>query len=104
MNAKYFLGALAVSVLLIASCGKKTGGCYKGEKAWVKDFSESDTCGILFRLEDGTYLEPINLSEFNNLPLNHDDLVWISYKPASGASLCGKGDIVEIKCLADREY
>ena len=42
MNAKYFLGALAFSVLLIASCGKKTGGCYKGEKAWVKDFSESD--------------------------------------------------------------
>jgi hypothetical protein len=104
MNAKYFLGALAVSVLLIASCGKKTGGCYKGEKAWVKDFTDSDTCGILFQLEDGTKLEPINLSEFSGMEFNHGDLVWISYKPASGASLCGMGDIVEIKCLAEREY
>lgn len=104
MRRFVFPSFLFVGLALIASCGKDTGGCAKGEKAWVKDYSESDTCGIVFELEDGTELEATNLSEYINFGFTHDKKIWISYKEASGASLCGRGEIVEIKCLAEREY
>jgi hypothetical protein len=104
MKTKYIIGALAISALVVASCGKDSGGCFKGEKAVVKDFTDSDSCGIVFQLEDGTKLEPTNLAEFKGIEYTHGALVWISYKPASGASTCGIGDIVEIKCVAEREY
>lgn len=104
MNAKYIFGILLLSGIALTSCGKKTGGCYKGEKAWVKDFSDSDTCGILFKLEDGTYLEPTNLIEFPGINYTEGQLVWVSYKETSGASLCGLGEIVELKCVTEREY
>jgi hypothetical protein len=105
MNAKYIFGILAVSALSFTSCGKKTGGCARGEKAVVKNYTaESDTCGILFQLEDGTKLEPTNLSNFQDIDYTHGALVWVSYKPASGASTCGMGDIVEMKCISEREY
>ena len=105
MNAKYVFGILAISALTITSCGKKTGGCFKGEKAVVKDFSDqSDSCGIVFQLEDGTKLEPTNLVNFQGIDYTHGQLIWVSYKPASGASLCGLGEIVELKCVSEREY
>jgi hypothetical protein len=104
MNAKYIFGILAVSALSFTSCGKKTGGCFKGEKAVVKDFTDSDSCGIVFQLEDGTKLEPTNLSNFQGIDYSHGSLVWVSYKPASGASTCGLGEIVELKCVSEREY
>jgi len=103
MKAKYILGILAISTLTFASC-KKNNGCSLSEKAIVKDFTDTDTCGIVFQLEDGTKLEPTNLAEFAGLEYNHGDLVWISYKPASGASTCGIGEIVEIRCVSEREY
>lgn len=104
MKMRYILGVVSVAVLAFASCGKKTGGCYKGEKAVVKDFSESDTCGIVFQLEDGTKLEATNLAEFPGIDYSHGSLVWVSYKPASGASTCGIGEIVELRCVSERDY
>lgn len=103
MKAKYILGILAISTLTFASC-KKNNGCYNSEKAKVRDFTSTDSCSIVFELEDGTKLEPTNLAEFASLDYNEGDLVWLSYKPASGASTCGLGDIVEIKCVSEREY
>lgn len=104
MKTKFVLGIFAVAVLAFASCGKKTGGCYKGEKAVVTDYSESDTCGVVFTLEDGTVLEATNLAEFKGIEYNTGTLVWISYKETSGASTCGMGEIVEIRCISKREY
>lgn len=104
MKASYIFAAFAFSALLIASCGKNTGGCYKGEKAKIRDFSASDSCGIVIQLEDGTKLEPTNLAEFKGIEYTEGKLIWVSYKPASGASTCGLGEIVEIKCIAERPY
>lgn len=98
------LGLMALSVIAFGSCGKNTGGCRKGEKAWVEDYSDSDTCGIVFKLEDGTKLEATNLAEFSNMQFEHGDLLWVSYKETSGASTCGLGEIVEMKCIAERPY
>jgi len=104
MNSKIIFGALSLSALLITSCGKDTGGCVGGEKAVVKDFTDSDTCGIVFQLEDGTKLEPTNLAEFSGMTFENGDLLWVSYKDASGASTCGIGEIVKMKCINTREY
>ena len=104
MKANYIAGILAVLAFSFAAC-KKNNGCSRSEKAVVKDFSESDSCGVIFELvEDGTKLEPINLPEFAGLDYEHGDLVWISWKEASGASTCGLGEIVEIRCVSEREY
>lgn len=104
MKAKYVVGILAVFALTFVAC-KKNNGCSRSEKAVVKDFSASDTCGIVFQLvEDGTKLEPTNLAEHGGMEYNHGDLVWISWKKTSGASTCGLGEIVEIRCVSEREY
>lgn len=105
MRTKYVFGILALTALMISSCGKKTGGCPGGEKAIVKDFSEeSDSCGIVIQLEDGTKLEATNLIEFQNIDFSHGTLLWVSYRDVSGTSLCGLGEIVELKCVSEREY
>jgi hypothetical protein len=101
MKAKYLLGLLVMTTISIAAC-KKNNGCSRSEKAWVVDLSDSDTCGIVFRLEDNEYLEATNLSEFKEY--GDGDLVWISYKSTSGASTCDLGEIVKIRCLSDREF
>jgi len=103
MKAKFIFGILAVATLTFASC-KKNNGCSFSEKAVVKDFSYTDSCGIVFQLEDGTKLEPTNLAEHSGMEYKSGDLVWLSYKPASGASTCGLGEIVEIRCVSKREY
>jgi len=103
MKAFYILAISSLVGYTAVSC-KKNNGCARSEKAVVKDFSDSDTCGIIFQLEDGTKLEPTNLAEFKGLPYNHNDKVWISYKPADGASKCGIGEIVKIRCVSAREY
>ena len=97
------VGLLGLFSLSLVAC-KKNNGCARSEKAWVKDFSNSDTCGIVFQLEDGTKLEPTNLAEFAGMEYENGDLVWISYKPTSGASTCGIGEIVKIRCVSEREY
>ena len=103
MKTKLILGTLFIALISFTSCNKNNG-CSKSEKAWVRDFSETDTCGIVFQLEDGTKLEPVNLAEFSTMNFAEGDLVWLSYKGASGASTCGIGDIVEIRCVSEREY
>jgi len=104
MKKILFLGMLASTVLVFSAC-KKNNGCSQSEKAVVRDFSEtSDTCGILFQLEDGTKLEPNNLTEYPLMNYEEGELVWLSYKAASGTSICGLGDVVKIKCISEREY
>lgn len=103
MKIKSIVIIFALAGLFTISC-KKNNGCAKSEKAVVFDFSDSDTCGIVFQLEDGSYVEPSNLSEYSALELTDGKLIWLSWKETSGASLCGIGTIGEIKCISDREY
>ena len=94
---------LVIGSLTILGC-KKNNGCAWSEKAWIRDYSDSDTCGVLIELEDGTKLEPNNWTEHNPATWTNGALVWVSYKEASGASICNTGEIVEIKCLSEREF
>ncbi|WP_027420186.1 hypothetical protein [Crocinitomix catalasitica] len=101
MKSKLLLGLLALIAISFAAC-KKNNGCSRSEKAWVMDLSDSDSCGLVFRLEDNTLLEATNVNEFQNF--ENGDLVWISYKETAGASLCKLGTIVKIRCLTEREF
>ena len=105
MKTRLIFALLFIASLSFTSC-KKNNGCARSEKAWVVDYSYTDTCGIVFKLEDGTKLEPTNLAKFQGggLEFLDGDLVWLSYKEADGASTCGLGDIVEIRCVSEREY
>lgn len=101
MTVKHIVGIIAVAALTFTAC-KKHNGCSRSESAVVLDLSDSDTCGIVFKLGDGTILEATNLNEFQQW--EDGDLVWISHKPTSGASVCGLGEIVHIRCVVPREF
>jgi hypothetical protein len=101
MKKKIVFGILALATISFSACDKHNG-CARSEKATVFDFSDTDTCGIVFRLEDGNYLEATNLNEFQAWEAG--DLVWISHKETSGASTCGLGDVIQIRCVVAREF
>lgn len=101
MKLKYLFGGLALITVGFTAC-KKNNGCARSEQATVLDLSDSDSCGIVFKIEDGTFLEGANLNEFQTF--EDGDLVWISYKNTAGASTCGIGEVVHIRCVVPREY
>ncbi|MGB1104319.1 MAG: hypothetical protein ACPG21_11910 [Crocinitomicaceae bacterium] len=102
MKTKFALAFFALATLGVTACNKNNG-CSRSEKAIVRDFSDSGTCGIVFELEgDGTYLEATNLSDFQKF--EDGDLVFISHKETAGASTCGLGEIVYIRCVVPREF
>lgn len=103
MKKVIFVAAIAIASIAVISC-EKNNGCSRSEKGWIRDFTDSDSCGVLIELEDGTKLEPTNWSEHNLSSWEEGDLVWISYKGVNGSSKCGIGDIVEIRCISEREY
>ena len=98
-----------LSFIGLAAC-KRNEGCNWTEKAWIEDYSQPGTqyytCGIVIRLEDGTRLEPVNLSKFESStdPFQDGDLVWVSYKKTSGSSTCGMGEVVKLRCIPRRPY
>lgn len=65
-------------------------------KATVVDMSELDGCNHLLKLEDGTFLEPMNLeNEFKKNGM----VLYISYKPSKANSVCMKGKLVELSTV-----
>lgn len=103
MKKYLILGSLLAGVFSFTACNKNNGCPNSSVKATVRDF-DNDTCGILFQLEDGTKIEPNNLSEFQTIEYEEGMWVWVKYKPASGASLCDLGDIVKLQCVSEREF
>ncbi|MEO9531667.1 MAG: hypothetical protein ABJG68_12880 [Crocinitomicaceae bacterium] len=104
MKKYLILGSIVAGFAALTACNKNNGCPNSSEKATVRVFEDNDSCDVLFQLEDGTKLEPTNLSEFQVLDYEEGMWVWVKYKPASGASKCGLGDIVKLKCVSEREF
>jgi hypothetical protein len=104
MRKLFVIGVMSTAILCITACNKNNGCPNNSEKARIRDFTGSDTCDYVIQLEDGTKLEPTNLSEYPFVTLEEGQLVWVKYKAASGASLCDQGDIVKLKCLSERDF
>lgn len=101
MKRAYYTCLLICALLIgIASCAK--GSCGHGQKAKLKDLTGLDGCGMVIELQDGSYLEPTNLSEMD-IEIVDGKKIWVSYHTAPNlASICMAGNIVEIDCIASR--
>jgi hypothetical protein len=85
---------------VFSSCKKSSTGWIK---ATIQDLTGLDGCGMVIQLEDQSYLEPINLPDFNDdATIEDNQKVWVKYQEISGGSICMVGEIIEIKGLQDR--
>ena len=104
MKKLLFIGFIGAVLFSVSACNKNNGCPNSSEKAKIRDFT-SDSCTFIIQLEDGTKLEPTNLSEYPYVNMEEGQLVWVKYKESSGASTCGLGEqIVRLKCLSEREF
>ena len=86
---------LAMVIILGAACSKGSSGCYKGE---LKDLTGLDGCGWVIELNNGTKLEPVNLSEFESSP-SEGQKVCVKYTELNSASVCMVGIVVELNSM-----
>jgi len=70
--------------------------------AEFRDFSGVDGCMWVIELEDGSRLEPINLSDFDILPLEGKKIAISYINRLDMSSICLVGTIVELETLEAR--
>jgi len=70
--------------------------------AEFRDFSGVDACMWLIELEDGAKLEPINLSDFDILPLEGKKIAISYVNRLDMSSACMVGTIIELETLETR--
>jgi hypothetical protein len=97
---KTLLYLLLILLPALSACEKSSTGWIKGT---IQDLTGLDGCGFVIQLEDQSYLEPVNLSDFaSSATIVDDQKVWVKYKEVTGGSICMVGKIIEIKDLQDR--
>ena len=97
MNRLYFL---LIFLLFLISCSKSN---ISWTSATIQDLTGLDGCGLTIQLEDQSYLEPINLSDFSSTAtISDNQKVQVKYQEINGASSCMVGKIIEIKELQNR--
>jgi hypothetical protein len=97
MNRFYFL---LIFLIFLISCSKSN---ISWTSATIQDLTGLDGCGLTIQLEDQSYLEPINLSDFSSTAtISDNQKVWVKYQEIDGASFCMVGKIIEIKELQNR--
>ena len=95
-----FVYFLLFLLSLLSACNKSSTGWVK---ATLQDLTGLDGCGMAIQLEDQSYLEPINLSDFSRKATIEDNQkIWVKYIEVSGGSICMVGKIIEIKDLQNR--
>lgn len=97
---KVYRAYLFLLLLFLTGCSKSNSGMLKGK---LHDYTGLDGCGMLIDLDNGTTLEPTNLSNFqNNVNLVDRQKVWVKYHEISAGSICMVGKVVEIEELESR--
>ena len=97
---KTFFYLLLILLPALSSCEKSSTGWIK---ATIQDLTGLDGCSLVIQLEDESYLEPVNLSDFtSSATIVDDQKVWIKYQEVSGGSICMVGKIIEIKDLKNQ--
>ena len=97
MNRFYFL---LIFLIFLISCSKSN---ISWTSATIQDLTGLDGCGLVIQLEDQSYLEPINLSDFiSTATISDNQKVQVKYQEINGASSCMVGKIIEIKELQNR--
>ena len=97
MNRFYFL---LIFLIFLISCSKSN---ISWTSATIQDLTGLDGCGLSIQLEDQSYLEPINLSDFSSTAtISDNQKVRVKYQEIDVASTCMVGKIIEIKELQNR--
>jgi hypothetical protein len=97
---KVYKAYLFLILLLLTACSKSNSGMLKGK---LHDYTGLDGCGMLIDLDNGTTLEPTNLSNFqDNVNLVDGQKVWVKYHEISAGSICMVGKVAEIDELENR--
>ena len=99
---KIILSSTWIIIIMFATACNKNK-CSDSVKAELKDLSSIDGCGLVIKLENGTRLDPLNLSDFN-IEMTNGKKVWVSYHLTTNliATICMVGDIIEIDCIKSR--
>lgn len=85
---------------LIFSCSKSHEGM---TKATIKDYTGLDGCGIVIELENGTTIEPGNITAFSSsVSISDGQKVWVKYHETGAMSICMVGPTVEIDAMEER--
>lgn len=63
----------------------------------VVDYTGLDGCGLLIQDDKGEFFEPYSLPD--GMQIMDGDKIKFNYKPVDGASICMKGQLVEVTCL-----
>jgi hypothetical protein len=98
MRKLTFVLGLAFFVSTATQCEEDTVECPEGVTAEFVDLTGLDGCSWVLELEDGTRLEPVNLSDFDLTP-EADRPVSVSYTEVEVATICMAGLVVELECL-----
>ncbi len=92
----YFL----LILVFVSACSKSHTGMLKGT---LHDYTGLDGCGMLIDLENGSTLEPTNLTDFQgDVSIVDGQKVWIKYHEISAGSICMVGKVVVIDELQNR--
>ena len=86
------------SLLILGSCAKDTN-CANSEHAELKNLTGLDGCGWVLELDNGSKLEPQNLTDFE-IELVEGKNIHVRYTEIEGGSICMVGQIVTIDCLS----
>lgn len=87
-------------ILSTQACSKNS--CVNSKSGVLKDYTDIDGCGWIILLDDGTKLEPINLSEFD-IALENGKKISVRYKYSnSGSLICMTGKRIELQCIKKR--
>jgi hypothetical protein len=98
MNAKaIFLG---LTLLAFSACSKSHSGFEKGK---LQDYTGLDGCGMLIDLDNGTTLDPTNLTDFQSeVNIVDGQNIWVKYHEIAAGSICMVGTVVEIEEMENR--
>lgn len=83
---------------LLGSCAK-SNSCANSEHAKLKNLAGLDGCSWVLELDNGSKLEPQNLTDFE-IELVEGKDVHVRYTEIEGGSICMVGQIVTIDCLS----
>ena len=98
MNAKAIF--LCLTLLAFSACSKSHSGFEKGK---LHDFTGLDGCGMLIYLDNGTTLEPTNLTDFQSeVNIVDGQNIWVKYHEIAAGSICMVGTVVEIEEMENR--
>ena len=98
MNAKAIF--LCLTLLIFSACSKSHSGFEKGK---LHDFTGLDGCGMLIDLDNGTTLEPTNLTDFQSeVNIVDGQNIWVKYHEIAAGSICMVGTVVEIEEMENR--